>query len=75
MASLDWVPLDHSTADPVQVGDVVSVEAGGMPIYQVMAVAPGQAWLGDERKSSIRVMPLDGFRWKSAATDEGSQSP
>jgi len=67
MASLDWVPLDHSTADPVQVGDVVSVEAGGMPIYQVTAVADGMVSLRDGRRTPVPPRPLETFRWRGVA--------
>jgi hypothetical protein len=67
LRALNWVLLDDATDNPVKVGDVVSVEAGGMPIYQVMALADGQAWLDDERHAALEVLPLDRFRWKGAA--------
>ena len=48
------------------IGDVVSVDAGGMPIYRVVAVEDGQVLLGGERDPSLRLMPLDRFRWRGA---------
>ena len=65
--AVEWVLLDHGSADPVHVGDVVSVEAGGMPIYRVAALDGGQAWLADERRRALQVLPLAAFRWKGAA--------
>lgn len=65
--AVDWVLLDHTAQNPVRVGDVVSVEAGGMPIYQVVGVGDGQIWIGDERRPSPRVMPLEAFRWRGGA--------
>jgi hypothetical protein len=62
--AVDWVLLDHAADQPVEVGDMVSVDAGGMPIYRVVALAGRQVWLGDERRPSVRIMPLDGFRWR-----------
>jgi hypothetical protein len=72
MCAVDWVLLDHAADNPVEVGDVVSVDAGGMPIYQVVALASGQVWLGDDRRRSVQVMPLDGFRWKGANRSGGA---
>lgn len=63
---LDWTLLDHTAERPVQVGDLVSAEAGGMPIYRVVAVEDRWVRLQDERHPA-EVMPLDRFRWRSAA--------
>ena len=60
--AIDWVPLDAGAGEPVQVGDLVSSDAGGMPIYRVTALADGRAWLAGERQAR----PLTGFRWKAA---------
>jgi len=64
MSAVDWVLLAGET---VKVGDLVSAEAGGMPIYRVVAVADGQAWLQGEREPAPSVKALDGFRWKGSA--------
>lgn len=64
--SVDWMLLDHTAAEPVTVGDLVSVDAGGMPIYRVMKVAAGHVWLDGERHDAVREMPLALFRWRGA---------
>ena len=64
--ALDWVLLDHSAPRPVQVGDVVSVDAGGMPIYRVLALGDGEVQLANERDAVVGALPLDRFRWRSA---------
>ena len=64
--AIDWVLLDHTAAPPVRVGDVVSVDAGGMPIYRVLALAGGEVQLANERDAAIGALPLDRFRWRSA---------
>ena len=63
MRGLDWVLL---AKDAVAVGDMVSADAGGMPIYRVVKVAAGHVWLDDERHAAVREMPLDLFRWRGA---------
>jgi len=65
--AVDWVLLDHAADRPVAVGDVVSVEAGGMPIYRVVGLAGTKAWLDDEWGRVRRLASLDGFRWRGAA--------
>jgi hypothetical protein len=67
MASVvDWALLDHAAHEPVRVGDMVSTDAGGMPIYRVMAVASGRVLLEDEHHATARDMPLAAFRWRGA---------
>ena len=62
--TLDWTPLDHRAHPPVAVGDLVSGDAGGMPIYRVMALEDGRAWVATSQGAPARAMPLEGFRWK-----------
>jgi hypothetical protein len=62
--TLDWAPLDHTAQRPVEVGDLISADAGGMPIYRVMAFEEGRAWVATREGAPARAMPLDGFRWK-----------
>lgn len=62
--TLDWALLDAS--HPVKVGDLVSADAGGMPIYRVVRLEEGRAWVATREGASARAMPLDGFRWKAA---------
>jgi hypothetical protein len=64
--SVEWMLLDHAAAEPVTVGDLVSVDAGGMPIYRVAAVALGHVWVHGERDATTREMPLALFRWRGA---------
>jgi hypothetical protein len=63
--ALNWV-LRESAEAPVNVGDLLSVEPGGMPIYQVTAVSDGAVSLRDERHPPMQVRSLDAFRWKAA---------
>jgi hypothetical protein len=62
--AVDWTPLDHTAPVPVQVGDMVSADAGGLPIYRVMAFEEGRAWVATGQGAPARAMPLDGFRWR-----------
>lgn len=62
---LDWVLLEPAT-DRVSVGDFLSVEPGGMPIYQVEAVSDGYVALRDERRAQVKLRSLEGFRWRAA---------
>jgi hypothetical protein len=64
--AVDWALLDHTASEPVKVGDMVSAEPGGMPIYRVLAFAQGLARLEGER-ANTREAPLDGFRWRGTA--------
>jgi hypothetical protein len=63
--SVDWALLDHTAAEPVTVGDLVSVDAGGMPIYRVMQVAGATVRVEGEHGGE-REMPLGLFRWRGA---------
>ena len=62
MNALQWV---LSSQDDVHVGDVVSADAGGMPIYKVMAILGREALLEDEQHAPVRA-PLNRFPWKAA---------
>ena len=63
MNAINWISLTKNTVSP---GDLVSAAAGGLPIYRVLAVADGQAWLQDDDHPAPQVMPLDRFCWKAA---------
>lgn len=63
MSAIEWVRLANDT---VKAGDLVSADAGGMPIYRVVAVEGGQALLQDERGAQTRKMALHRFHWKAA---------
>ena len=62
--AIDWVYFDGG--DAVSPGDLVSAEAGGMPIYRVISLTHGRAWLRDLRDGADHVAPLNGFHWKAA---------
>ena len=65
--NIEWAPLDAAAREPVRVGDLVSADAGGMPIYRVMACEPGRAWVAAAEGAPARAMPLDGFRWRGVS--------
>jgi hypothetical protein len=67
VGAVDWVLLDQAAGTAVQVGDLVSADAGGMPTYRVVAVDDGQAWLRDGEHDFVWVLPLSVFRWKTGA--------
>jgi len=62
--TVDWALLDHAAEQPVKVGDMVSADAGGLPIYRVMALEAGRAWVATAEGAPARAMPLAGFRWR-----------
>lgn len=64
LSAVDWVLLSGNV--DIAVGDIVSTDAGGMPIYRVVALADGKAWLNDEEHTQPQVMPVDRFHWKAA---------
>jgi hypothetical protein len=63
LRAVDWVVLDRA-APSVKVGDLLSVEAGGMPIFQVTAVSGALVSLSDGRQPKEQVKPLECFRWR-----------
>ncbi len=62
--ALDWIFLDHQADPAVVVGDLVSGDAGGMPIYRVMAIEEDRAWVTTSRGAPAWAMRLESFRWK-----------
>ena len=66
-SAIKWVRLDHSDEDAVAPGDMVSVDAGGMPIFKVLRCQDGVVWLGGEHRQTVLVQPLATFRWKAEA--------
>jgi hypothetical protein len=63
MSAVDWVFVSE---DAVNVGDTVSADAGGMPVYRVVALANGVAVLQDEHHADLLQAPLGRFHWKLA---------
>jgi hypothetical protein len=63
---IDWEFFDRATADAIAVGELVSAAAGGLPIYRVMSISGGRAWLKDIDGGPDRVTPLTDFHWKAS---------
>jgi hypothetical protein len=61
--AIDWILSEYAPGPP-KVGDLLSVEPGGMPIYQVTEVSGGLVSLRDETHPPVQVRSLDGFRWR-----------
>ena len=61
---VDWIPLDLTSSEPVKAGDLVSADAGGLPIYRVMALEEGRAWVAASQGAPAHAVPLDRFRWR-----------
>jgi hypothetical protein len=66
LARIDWEFLDRDEAGGLAAGDLVSAAAGGMPIYRVMSLEHGRAWLRDIESGADQVTPLSSFHWKAA---------
>jgi len=62
---VDWVLLNDAAQADVEVGDLVSVEAGGAPTFRVLRLDEGRAWLRDEIRHLDCVAPLNQFHWKA----------
>ena len=59
-----WVTVERFGVAP---GDLVSAEAGGLPIYRVLMLQGQRASLRDERSGRDHISPLHLLRWKVAA--------
>jgi hypothetical protein len=62
MSAVDWVLLSNTK---VKVGDLISTDAGGMPVYRVVALREGAA-LVEGAGASSHTVTLDHFTWKLA---------
>jgi len=67
---IEWQYVDSPVNGEVRVGERVSAAAGGLPIYEVMALGGGRAWLHDAQSGADRVMPITHFHWKARAAGE-----
>lgn len=63
-AEVEWTLITPNDVGP---GDVVSADAGGMPIYRVLAVEDGQAWLQDDIHPEPQRLPLHCLHWKACS--------
>jgi hypothetical protein len=63
-----WIaiePLD------IKAGDLVSAEAGGLPIYRVLALQDRTTWLREEQSGRDRVAPVTALHWKLSPSSVG----
>ncbi len=65
VARIDWLYLHQDDERSVRVGEVVSADAGGMPIYRVMSRADGRAWLKNLDDDTDHLLPLRAFHWRA----------
>jgi hypothetical protein len=63
--TIEWVYLNPANRAEVGVGELVSADAGGLPIYRVMAIRDGRAWVRDLQAGVDRVVALSAFHWKA----------
>ena len=64
---IDWEFLGSEAARGVRAGDIVSAAAGGLPIYRIMSLDAGRAWLRDIETGADHLTRFTGFYWKAAA--------
>ncbi len=64
---LNWVLVDKRAPDAVRIGDLVSADAGGLPVYRVLGAENGRIRLRDEQRQTDRIAPLSQFHWKACA--------
>ncbi len=60
MSPVEWIPLDRGA---LEAGDAVSADAGGMPVYHVVAVRDGQAWVQGDGRPAPTPVPLSRLHW------------
>ena len=58
-----WNIIERGAIAP---GDLVSAEAGGLPVYRVLALQERRLWLREERSGRDHILPADAMRWKLA---------
>ena len=64
---VQWISVDQGGSDGIRVGDLVSADAGGLPVYRVMSVENGRVWARDEQTGADCIAPLSRFHWKAFA--------
>jgi len=63
---VNWVAVDQGAPDAIRIGDLVSEEAGGLPVYRVVAVKNGRAWLREGQSRADCLFPLSRLHWKAS---------
>lgn len=61
---IEWEYFDRETWSALRPGAYISSEAGGLPIYKVMRIDSGRAWLRDIESGADRVASLGEFHWR-----------
>ncbi len=56
-----WNVIDRGH---IAAGDLVSAEAGGLPVYRVLALQDRRLWLREEQSGRDHIAPMDAMRWK-----------
>ena len=67
VAQIDWLYLHEDDERSVRIGELVSADAGGMPIYRVVSLSDGRAWLKNIDDGADHLMPLRSFHWRAEA--------
>lgn len=65
--NIDWTYLDPSAPAPLQVGDIVSAAAGGLPIYRVTGLQEGHVWVSPDFGADPQAVAIETFHWKARA--------
>ncbi len=69
--AIDWVPLDHTADPPVMIGDLVSAGIDDLPVYRVMGLDDGRAWVATHPGAPQRMMSLAEMRWRGVERQAG----
>ncbi len=64
MANVEWLFIDHTTRPTLAQGDLVSAEAGGLPVYRIMDITDARAWVRDARSERDHILPTGHLRWR-----------
>ena len=64
MANVEWSFVDRESPAPIRSGDLVSAEAGGLPIYEVMEIDGARLWLREALTNRDCVAPTASMRWR-----------
>jgi hypothetical protein len=58
-----WNVIDRSR---IAEGDLVSAEAGSLPVYRVLQLQDRRLWLREERTGRDHIAPVEAMRWTLA---------
>ena len=65
VGDIQWVYLYRADERDLHPGELVSADAGGLPIYRVMSLQNGRVWLRDLWNGADRISPVSDFHWKA----------